>query len=132
MIKYKNFIYGTVRECVEELWKLIDFETWVFPDFDFAAWVDEDLTLEDLEKHGWHCGELWYGCKELGNVFNSDTFSLFFGHYGGGGVASLEIYEDAPECEDDLIRAIRNSTNGELEEDVPTLFEIVSKKGDKS
>lgn len=128
MIKYNNLIYGTVRECVEELWKLIDFNEWKFPDFDFAACASEGLTLKDLEKHGWHCGESWYGCKELRSVFDSDTFSLFFGYYGGGGVVSLEIYKDAPECKDDLIRAIRNSTNGELEEDDPTLFEIVSQK----
>lgn len=126
MIKYKNLIYGTVRECVEELWKLIDFENWVFPDFDFAAWADEDLTLEDLEKHGWHCGESWYGCKELGSVFNSDTLSLFFGHYGGGGVMAVEISDDNPDCKDDLIKAIRVSTGGELGEDDPTLFEILT------
>ena len=127
MIKYNNLIYGTVRECVEELWKLIDFDNWVFPDFDFAAWVDEDLTLEDLEKKGWNCGESWYGCRELGNVFNSDTFSLFLGHYGGGGIAGIEINDDDSDYKNDLIKAIYISTAGELKENTSTLFEINDK-----
>ena len=124
MIKYENLIYGTVRECVEELWKLVDLENRVFPDFDFAAWVAEDLTLEDLERKGWNCGESWYGCKELGGVFDADTLSLFLGHYGGGGVASTELSDDE-EGKDELIRAIIKSTDEELKEDTPTLFEIL-------
>lgn len=124
MIKYENLIYGTVRECVEEVWKLIDFKAMDFPDFDFAAWVSDYSTMGDLEAHGSDYASSWYGVKDLGNEFDSDTISLFFGHYGGGGVESMEIWGDSPEDKDLLIQKICDSTDGELAEDSPTLFEL--------
>lgn len=95
MIKYKNLIYGTVRECVDELWKLIDFNHAIFPNFDFAT-PYEGLTLEDFKDSDspLDFGESWHGCKDLGLEFDADTISLLFGHYGGGGIQSLELFGD--------------------------------------
>ena len=37
--KYDNFtlVYGTLKECVDELWKKIDFKSHKFPRVDYAA-----------------------------------------------------------------------------------------------
>lgn len=126
MIKYNNLIYGTLNECVNEIWKMIDYDTLQFPNFDYAALVSEDLTLEDLKRLGNNAGSSWFGVKNMTNVFDSDTISLFTGHYSGGGINSLEIDEySKPEDLIDMIIYSTEDMSVEVKADEYVLFELV-------
>ena len=126
-----KIIYGTLRECVDELWKMVflDEKLPKFPRVDYAASVIENAdSVEEAYKNA----EGWFGFVEVGGLFNCDTFSLFFAHYGGGGVTAMEI-EPAWECSEKeskelLMRRIGESTDscgyGVLEPGDYTVFEI--------
>ena len=126
MKKYKDYIiYGTLRECVDELWKMIDFKNGVFPDFDFAASVCEN---EDNACDAYDSGECWFGCKDIGKAFDCDTISLMIAHYGGGGITSMELTGEYPDEKETLMRRIAEATDlcgcGVLEPYDFTVFEI--------
>ena len=132
MIKFNdgNVIYGTLEECVDELFKRIDFGKAKFPDFDFAAVVEEDLKQEDFPSDPTDAAESWFGCKDLGRVYQTDTISLFIGHYTGGGIESMELRgEDIESEKETLIARIGIATDdvglGVLNPDDPTMFEFI-------
>lgn len=125
-INGNNVIYGTLEECVAELFNRIDFRMSSFPDFDFATYVNDDITQKDMDDATDVCdlGESWYGCKDLGNkFFDSDTISVMFGHYGGGGIRALELYDD--ECMEPFIQTLIDSAYGDLGRDSYTIFEFI-------
>ena len=129
MIKKANIIYGTLKECVNEIWNMIDFDNMKFPDFDYAAWVDEDITEEDIDEavkknDASLIGDSWYGCRQ-NDDFDPDTINIIFGHYGGGGFCGMEIYEEDDIYKQEIIASIINSTCDELGEDEYTVFEIM-------
>lgn len=133
MNKKKTVVYGTLEECVNEYYKRIDFENGTAPNVDYAASVWEDC--EDV-LDAYESAEGWFGIKDISEEFNSDTVTLLFGHYGGGGVESLELYGDDPETEKEiLMQRIGSSTDdcgyGVLEPQDYTVFELFSKKEDK-
>lgn len=123
-------IYGTLRECVDELFKRIDFRKAKFPDFDFAAIIEENLYPSDFPSSPTDAAESWFGCKDLGNVFNTDTISLFIGHYTGGGIESMELRgEDIESEKETLMTRMGSATDdvglGVLEPEDYTMFEFV-------
>ena len=126
----RKLIYGTLRKCTDELFNLIDFEKMEFPDFDFALIVDEEAKSPE---EAYDTAESWFGVKDLGGEFCTDTISLMFAHYGGGGIQSMEIhylhdYNDVDELKDEFMKKITESTDdigiGKLEPDDYTIFEI--------
>lgn len=125
-INGNDVIYGTVRECVKEVFRRIDFMNAKFPDFDFASWVEEDITQEEIDnaKDIINLGSSWFGCKDLGSqFFDSDTISVMFGHYGGGGINAVEIIDD--DSFEDFLRALIESTEDSLREYDYTIFEFI-------
>ena len=134
MIEFNNgkVIYGTLRECVDEVFKRIDFEKTFpkFPDFDFAAIVEEGLQPADFSTDPTDNAESWFGCKDLGRVYQTDTISLFIGHYTGGGIESMELRGEDPEREKEtlMVRMGASTDNigfGVLDPDDYTMFEFV-------
>lgn len=128
MITKGEYIYGTLKECVDELWKRIDWKNRKFPDFDYAAFVGEDERNIDEVRHQ---ADGWFGCKDVGNLYNADTFTLIFAHYSGGGVESMELWnDDDTDRKQMLIDRIGNSTDlcgyGILDPNDYTLFEIIT------
>lgn len=130
MVKSANgkIFYGTLRECVDELFTMIDFDNREFPAFDFASNVDEDYeTVESA----WNDAESWHGVKPITHLFGCDTISIVIAHYSGGGIQSMEFYDDSSEDElkEMLIRKICESVDdigyGWLNEDEYTVFEIL-------
>lgn len=131
MEKYKNknsvVVYGTLKECVNELWKEIDFKTHKFPRVDYAAnvWDSAENAQEAFDG-----AEGWFGFADTSNLFDCDTFTLLFAHYGGGGVESMEMYYGAEEedLKEMLMQRIGSSTDqcgyGVLEPNDYTVFEI--------
>ena len=66
MIKKNNFIYGTIEECVNEIWKMIQYingKPRRFPEFDFCADVSRIESFDDDVK-AIDIGTGWYGCKQ--------------------------------------------------------------------
>lgn len=126
-------IYGTLQECTNELFEMIDFDNADFPDFDFAASVSEDCENED---DAYEEAEGWFGVKDLGENFDCDTISLMCAHYGGGGIRALELSYDSDEVDqkNDFMRMIGESTDeigyGVLEPNDYTVFEIIKEKGE--
>ena len=122
----RKLIYGTLRECVDELWKIVSrFPR--FPRVDYAVIVDEEAKSAD---EAYDSAEGWFGFKDVGYEFDCDTISLFFAHYGGGGITAVEIddhcYED--EQKEILMQRIGESTDscgyGVLEPGDLTVFEV--------
>ena len=129
MVKTERFIVGTVKECVDEIWKLIDWENMIFPDFDFC--IDPyDNTEEEIKnaKDGCDLGESWYGCK--GN-YDFDprgiSINVIFGYYGGGDFCSLCMYDDDEEYKEMIIQKMFDTTNGELAPYSDTVIELIEK-----
>ena len=122
-----KIIYGTLRECVDELWKIIEENDYTYcPRVDFAAVVDEDA---ENGKEAYESAEGWFGFKDYGDDFNTDTISLCFAHYCGGGVAAMEIdLEHGEDQKEILMNTIGYSTDqcgyGVLEPNDMTVFEI--------
>lgn len=128
-----KLIYGTLKECTDKLFKMIDFENMIFPDFDFASCVDEDA---ESPEDAYESAESWFGVKDLGKSFDTDTISLMFAHYGGGGIESMELcylkdYYDEEEPKKLFMQKIESSTSvagiGELTPDDYTVFEILER-----
>ena len=127
MIKYyeegRTILYGTLKECVDELWKTMDLAH--FPKVNYAASVMED---EESVKHAYDYASGWFGFADLGSEFDSDTVVLLFGHWGGGGVEVMELAGDESEKEI-LMQRIGSSTDkcgyGVLEPNDMTVFEIM-------
>lgn len=118
-------IYGTLRECTDKLFKMIDFDNMQFPDFDFAAVVSEECENAD---EAYEEAEGWFGVKDFGKNFDCDTISIMCAHYGGGGIRSLELTNEDDERES-FMRMIGESTDeighGVLEPNDYTVFEIL-------
>lgn len=119
----KTIIYGTLRECVDELWDRMDLAH--MPKVNYAASVCED---EDSAEEAYGSAEGWFGFADLGSEFDSDTVMLLFGHWGGGGIECMELTGDEEEKEI-LMERIGSSTDscgyGVLEPDDITVFEFV-------
>ena len=96
--------YGTLRECVDELWRRINFTEMKFPDFDFALAQYGETDFETAYENA----ECWFGVKDFGKKFDSDTISVMIGHYGGGGVEAMEISGEEGEKEK-LMKKISNA-----------------------
>lgn len=127
MLKYhENVFYGTLKECVDELYKLIDFEHKEIPRVSYSA----STTINaETAYEAYTTAEGWFGFTDVGDVFDCDTISLMFAHYGGGGIECLELYGEDEELEKELImQRIGNSTDscgyGVLEPDDWTVFEL--------
>ena len=130
MLKAKRFLYGTVEECVEEIWKRIDFENMEFPEFDFCNDpYDDNITEDDLNnaEDGTDLGDGWSGCK-VNNDFDSKyaSFNLIFGYYGGGCFEALCIC-DGDENDDRVKREMVSKICdvGDLEPDWNIVCEFV-------
>lgn len=126
MMKFhENIWYGTLRECIDELYDLIDFEYYEMPIVNYAASAPEKAKSA-FEAYNESSG--WFGFKDIGNDFDCDTISLLFAHYGGGGIESLELTGYDPEAEKKLLmEKIRNSTECcgySLRPDEYTVFEL--------
>ena len=131
MVKNNKYICGTVKECVEEIWKMINWNEMRFPEFDFCGSYDiEELTEEELDtvKSPSELGSSWSGCKENFD-FDSKGYSIniIFGYYGGGWFRSMCIeYEERNEKEcivNDMINIICDVAD--LKPDWETVFELI-------
>lgn len=131
MIKTNKFIYGTIEECVNEIWKMIDFYDMEAPDFDFCGDVREDITETGIKNASTasELGNEWYGCK-VNRDFDpfKESINLIFGYYGGGYFDSICIWDEDEEFKDVIIRKICDAT--ELKPDWKTVFEIIKKEGE--
>ena len=103
-----TYIYGTLEECVNEYWKRIDFENGTAPNVDYAASVLEDCVDCD---DALDSAQGWFGFKNVKEAFDSDDIVFLFGHYGGGGVESLEVTGEYEMEKDLLMRRIGSSTD---------------------
>jgi len=132
MIITDKYIYGTLRECVDELWKRIDFVKMKFPIFSFAAVVSDDIT--DPDQFAWDA-EAWFRCVDVTKMFQGDSytgFSLIFGYYGGTVTECMELFMESSDDEKSLketfMQRIGNSTDlygyGILAPDDYTVFEV--------
>ena len=127
MIKHdeegKTIIYGTLKECVDELWKTMDLVN--FPKVNYAASVCEN---EESVKYAYDNASGWFGFADLGSEFDSDTVVLLFGRWGGGGVEVMELTGDEDE-KGILMQRIGSSTDkcgyGVLEPNDMTVFEVL-------
>lgn len=131
MVKNNKYICGTVKECVEEIWKMINWMEMRFPEFDFCGSCDiEELTEEELDtvKSPSELGSSWSGCKENFDFDSKgDSINLIFGYYGGGWFRSMCIeYEERNEKEcivNDMINIICDVAD--LKPDWETVFELI-------
>ena len=125
MIKTDRYLYGTVEECVNEIWKRIDFDMMTMPSFDFC-YNAFDNTEEDVinAKDASNLGDGWFGCK-ANYEFDPQHYSLniIIGYYGGGAFYSVCIYEDSEESKKELIEGICNAA--ELKPNWETVIEFV-------
>lgn len=93
-----KYFYGTIRECAEEVFRRIDLGKVEFKPFDFAIYVD--LYFEEKYPATTEISRLassWFGCKDVGDAFDSNVPAVMFCHYGGGGVTACEIDSDSLE-----------------------------------
>lgn len=124
-----EIIYGTLKECVDKLFKRIEFDK-SFPEFNIAVDVIENAPSI---KEAYTTAEGWFGCKDIGNEFDSDIFELIIFHYGGGGLQSMEIEpydieEDLEDTKENFMKKIGESTDycdyGVLKPSDYVIFEI--------
>ena len=104
MIKkfHENIWYGTFKECVAELWKVIDFDHTEMPRVDFAVSVMENASTA---YEAYRNASGWFGIKNISEEFNADTISLIIARYGGGGIEGLELCgEDEEKEKADLMK----------------------------
>ena len=128
-----EFIYGTLQECVDDLFERIDL-TKPFPEFDFAAEVIEDSEDADIVYDN---ATGWFGCKDMAKEFDSNLFELIICYYGGSGLECVEVGEDdgsfIEEEKRAMISVIGNATDiagyGVLNPNDYTIFEY--KKGEE-
>ena len=124
---HENIWYGTLKECVDELYSLIDdVKNGDILHVDYAAIVKEDAKTA---YEAYREAESWFGFRNVSNDFDCDTLTLLFGHYGGGGIECLELTGEDPETDkEEIMRAIANSTEalgiGRLEPNDYTVFEF--------
>jgi hypothetical protein len=126
-IKTKNnltMLYGTIKECVDTIWDMIDFDNMVFPDFDYAVEKTDGLTRSEIYNKENDAAFSWYGCKDLKEHFCANTISLMFGYYSGGCLQCLELTGKYASEKQELIECIISTTYGYLEEDDMILVEI--------
>lgn len=126
MIKTDRYLYGTVEECVNEIWKRIDFDMMTMPSFDFCGDPDkEDITEDDLNnaKDGTDLGSSWCGCR-ANYDFDPQHYSLniIIGYYGGGDFYSICVYEDDEEYKKELLEKICKAAD--LNPDWNTIIEF--------
>lgn len=121
-----KIIYDTLENCVNKLWNMIDFENAVFPDVDFATWVDENANSPE---EAYDTASGWFGIKDLGKEFDCDTISIMIAHYGGGGIGGMELsgYENEKEYLIELIMSLTEKEGCDLKRDEMTVFEIKAK-----
>ena len=126
MIKNGKIMYGTIKECVDEIWNMIDWNKCEFPDFDFCNDPYDDITETDVmnAKDGNDIGNGWYGCK-ANDDFDPEftSINLIFGYYGGGWFDSLMMYDEDDEYKDFIIRKICEATD--LTPSCKTVFEFI-------
>lgn len=127
MVKTERFIVGTVKECINEIWKLIDWSTMTFPDFDFCIdpYEDAESNIENAED-GCDLGEAWCGAK--GNYDfdpRGTSINVIFGYYGGGDFYSLCMYDDDEEYKEMIIQKMCDTANGELTPYSDTVIELI-------
>lgn len=130
MVKSANgkIFYGTLRECVDELFEMIDFDNREFPAFDFASNVSEN---DETAEYALFNAKSWHGVKPITHLFDCDTISIVIGYYGGGGIQSMELYNYSSEDElkEMLIRKICESVEdigyGYFDANKYTVFEIL-------
>ena len=126
MIKTERYLYGTVVECVNEIWKRIDFDKMTMPSFDFCGYPYEDNTEDDLKnaEDGTDLGERWYGCKANYDFDpNHCSLNIILGYYGGGDFYSVCIYEDDEDAKRELIEKICDAAG--IEADLDTVVEFL-------
>lgn len=131
MLKNEKFICGTVEECVNEIFKMIDWNKMEFPDFDFCSdGFFEDLTQEELDEaeNITYLGTGCYGCKRNSD-FDSlrESIDLIFGYYGGGWFRSMCLDDDEYEDEykKEMISII--CEGADLRPEWYTAFELIKK-----
>lgn len=106
---HENIWYGTLKECIDELYGLIDFEHKTMPRVDYSAYAPEDAKTA---YEAYSAAEGWFGIVKCENDFDSDGIVLLMGHYGGGGIQAVELTDENPEEEKMLLmRQIRNSAD---------------------
>lgn len=129
MVKVGRFMYGTVRECVNEIWKRIDIDEAKFPDFDFC----DDPGLDDSEdiekemgeaKEGTDLGSGWYGVKANDDFDPGYTsINVICGYYGGGAFEGMAIDEYDDVYKESFLRMICNVSD--MEPEWKTVVEFV-------
>lgn len=119
------YIYGTLKKCVDELWKRIDWEKKYCPEVNFVAIVDESsVSVEEA----WKSAEAWFGIKDVTKMFQSENIELIINYYGGGGLECIELIDDSEDTKLALMQRIGNATDmagyGILNPEDTTLFEM--------
>lgn len=119
-------IYGTLRKCVDEVYKLINFDHLEMPTISYSA-----STMKNAKTayEAYRSAEGWFGIVNVRGTFDSDAIVMLFGHFGGGGIESLELNgEDEEEEKELIIQKIGSSTDscgyGVLAPDDITVFEL--------
>ncbi len=130
MIIEGNKIYGTLKECVEELFKRIENCGGIFPEFDFCA---DCLEEAKSMKEAYNSSSGWFGCKDISELFdNTQSYSLVLDYYGGGATESADLDMTDREDMEIIISRIGSCTDnigyGVLNPNDYTIFEFKERK----
>ncbi len=120
----RTMLYGTLKECVDAIWDMIDFENMIFPDFDYAINNTDNLTRSEIYNKEDEAATWWYGCKDLKRFFAGETISLMIGYYSGGGLQCLELTGKRYTEKAELIDRMILSTDYRVDEDDMVLVEL--------
>jgi len=120
----RTMLYGTLKECVDAIWDMIDFDNMIFPDFDYAINNTDNLTRSEIYNKEDNAATGWYGCKDMKEFFCGNTISLMFGYYSGGFLQCLELTGEYADEKQELIECIISTTYGNIEENNMILIEL--------
>lgn len=109
LAKGKMMFYGSAKELVKVISRLVDFDTLEFPSVDFAEADNIDEAAIKEKGLQWACNnaESWFGIKSINSGFDSSSMELLGNYYGGGCGVYTEIYEEG-EIEESIKYVLEN------------------------